>query len=475
MTTDVILRAEDVHRSFGGVRAVDVDRFEVERGSIVALIGPNGAGKTTFFNVLTGFERADGGTWTFEGHELAGKPAYTIARAGMVRTFQSARVFPRLSVTDNVRLGAQHQRGEQLVALGAAVDLAGARTTSSRERAVELVEWVGLGAKAADLAGTLSGGQRKLLDLARAVMASPTLLMLDEPMAGVNPALRQALLDKIGELPGEGITVLFVEHDMDVVSAVSDRVVCMAEGAIIASGTAGEVAADPPGRRRLPGRLERATCATTSRGRPRRARRRRDDRPGRGRARGRRDRGGHGGRRGPLGAAPSARRRGGPDVSDTAPSDAPPSGNLVEIHELVAGYVPGVDILRGTSLHVGEAEMVGIIGPNGAGKSTLIKAVFGLVPIRSGTVTLAGDGHHRHRRARAGAPRRRVRAAGAQRVRHAERRGEPAHGGVPPRRSVRRRAATRSTTCSPCCATVAVSGPSRSPAVSARCSPWAGR
>lgn len=244
MTTDVILRAEDVHRSFGGVRAVDVDRFEVERGSIVALIGPNGAGKTTFFNVLTGFERADGGRWTFEGHELAGRPAYAIARTGMVRTFQSARVFPRLTVTDNVRLGAQDQRGERLRTSVLPWTWRG-QDDELGDRARELVQWVGLGAKVDDLAGTLSGGQRKLLDLARAVMASPTLLMLDEPMAGVNPALRQALLDKIGELPGEGITVLFVEHDMDVVSAVSDRVVCMAEGAIIASGTAGEVAADP--------------------------------------------------------------------------------------------------------------------------------------------------------------------------------------------------------------------------------------
>ncbi len=244
MTTDVILRASDVHRSFGGVRAVDVEAFEVERGSIVALIGPNGAGKTTFFNLLTGFERADGGSWHFEGHDLAGKPAYAIARTGMVRTFQSARVFPRLTVTDNVRLGAQRQRGEQL---GRSIFPWAWRAQDEElaTRALELVEWVGLGAKATDLAGTLSGGQRKLLDLARAVMAAPTLLMLDEPMAGVNPALRQALLDKIGELPGEGITVLFVEHDMDVVSAISDRVVCMAEGTIIASGSPGEVAADP--------------------------------------------------------------------------------------------------------------------------------------------------------------------------------------------------------------------------------------
>lgn len=242
-TAEPILVARDVHRSFGGIRAVSVDHLEVETGSIVALIGPNGAGKTTFFNVLTGFEKADGGSWFFEGHDLSGKPAYRIARAGMVRTFQSARVFPKLTVLDNVRLGAQDQRGERFTgALLRWLWLPQERELA--ERAGELVEWVGLGAKRDDLAGTLSGGQRKLLELARGVMAAPRLLMLDEPMAGVNPALRQALLNKIAELPGEGITVLFVEHDMDVVSAIADRVVCMAEGEIIASGTAGEVAAN---------------------------------------------------------------------------------------------------------------------------------------------------------------------------------------------------------------------------------------
>jgi neutral amino acid transport system ATP-binding protein len=238
-----ILTVRGVHRSFGGVVAVSVDELHVDAGSIVALIGPNGAGKTTFFNVLTGFERADGGSWSFEGRDLSGKPAYAIARAGMVRTFQTARVFPRLSVLDNVRLGATEQQGERLsrallrkVWKGQERDLG--------ERAAELVEWVGLGAKRDDLAGTLSGGQRKLLELARAVMARPRLLMLDEPMAGVNPALRQSLLDRIRELSADGITVLFVEHDMDVVSSIAQLVVCMAEGEIIASGTPGEVAAN---------------------------------------------------------------------------------------------------------------------------------------------------------------------------------------------------------------------------------------
>ncbi|HNB94351.1 MAG TPA: ABC transporter ATP-binding protein [Microthrixaceae bacterium] len=239
-----ILIADGVHRSFGGVRAVDVEHMEVERGSVVALIGPNGAGKTTFFNVLTGFERADGGTWRFEGHDVSGQAAYAAARVGMVRTFQTARVFPRLSVLDNIRLASKDQKGEHL--RSALFPWVWRRQEAALgERAAELGRWVGLGDKLEDRAGTLSGGQRKLLELARGVMAAPRLLMLDEPMAGVNPALRQLLLDKIRELPGEGITVLFVEHDMDVVSAISDVVVCMAEGRIIASGTAGQVASDP--------------------------------------------------------------------------------------------------------------------------------------------------------------------------------------------------------------------------------------
>jgi neutral amino acid transport system ATP-binding protein len=237
-----ILSVRGVHRSFGGVVAVSVDEFHVDHGSIVALIGPNGAGKTTFFNVLTGFERADGGSWHFEGEDLSGNHAYAIARAGMVRTFQTARVFPRLSVLDNVRLGATKQQGERLTRSLLRWSWR-QQEKDLGDRAAEIVEWVGLGEKKDDLAGTLSGGQRKLLELARAVMAKPSLLMLDEPMAGVNPALRQSLLDRIRELADDGITVLFVEHDMDVVSSIAERVVCMAEGEIIASGTPGEVAA----------------------------------------------------------------------------------------------------------------------------------------------------------------------------------------------------------------------------------------
>ena len=239
-----ILIADGVHRSFGGVRAVDVEHMEVERGSVVALIGPNGAGKTTFFNVLTGFERADGGTWRFEGHDVSGQAAYAAARVGMVRTFQTARVFPRLSVLDNIRLAAKDQKGEHL--RSALLPWVWRRQEAELgERAAELGRWVGLGDKLEDRAGTLSGGQRKLLELARGVMAAPRLLMLDEPMAGVNPALRQLLLDKIRELPGEGITVLFVEHDMDMVRDISDWVIVMGQGQVIAEGPPDTVMSDP--------------------------------------------------------------------------------------------------------------------------------------------------------------------------------------------------------------------------------------
>ena len=243
MSAEPILVADDVRRAFGGLVAVDVEHFEVPAGEIVALIGPNGAGKTTFFNLLTGFERADSGTWSFEGSNLSGKPAYRIARAGMVRTFQIPRALARLTVLDNVKLAAPRQRGERFFpALARPAWRAQDRDVEVRAR--EMLDWVGLGAMCDEYGGTLSGGQRKLLELARALMADPRLVMLDEPTAGVNPALTEQLLDRITGLRGRGLTVLFVEHDMDVVASISNRVVCMAQGAVIADGTPSEVVRD---------------------------------------------------------------------------------------------------------------------------------------------------------------------------------------------------------------------------------------
>ena len=244
MTDDRLLVAENVRRSFGGLNAVDVERFEVDRGGIVGMIGPNGAGKTTFFNVLTGFETADAGEWSFDGVTLTGMPAYRIARAGIVRTFQIPKALARMTVLDNVKLAAPDQRGERFF-LSLARPAWRAQEREIEERANELLEWVGLGAKRSDYAGTLSGGQRKLLELGRALMADPKMVMLDEPTAGVAPALKAQLLDRVTALRERGLTVVFVEHDMDVVRTISDRVVCMALGSIIADGTPAEVVSDP--------------------------------------------------------------------------------------------------------------------------------------------------------------------------------------------------------------------------------------
>jgi neutral amino acid transport system ATP-binding protein len=242
--TEPILVAEHVRRSFGGICAADVEHLDVPEGRIVALIGPNGAGKTTLFNVLTGFEHADSGRWTFEGQEIMGHQPYQIAREGMVRTFQLPRALARMTVLDNMKLAAARQRGERfLAALVRPIWRAQERHVEAR--ALELLEWLGLAPLRNDYGGTLSGGQRKLLELGRAVMAEPGLLMLDEPTSGVNPALTDTLLDRIGALREQGVTVLFVEHDMDVVTRISDGVVCMAQGRVIAEGTPAEVVTDP--------------------------------------------------------------------------------------------------------------------------------------------------------------------------------------------------------------------------------------
>lgn len=240
---DPILVANNVLRRFGGLTAVDVDHVEIQRGAITALIGPNGAGKTTFFNLLTGFDTPDEGSWMFNGRELAGLPAYRVARLGMVRTFQLTKALSRMKVIENMRLGQTGQTGEKL--WSALLPF----TWRAQERAVtaradEILKRFNLDAKREDFAGSLSGGQRKLLEMARALMSEPEMVMLDEPMAGVNPALTQSLLQHIKDLREQGMTVLFVEHDMDMVRDISDWVIVMAQGKVIAEGPPDDVMRD---------------------------------------------------------------------------------------------------------------------------------------------------------------------------------------------------------------------------------------
>jgi ABC-type branched-chain amino acid transport systems, ATPase component len=232
---DPVLVVEGVERRFGGLVAVLVEHLEIQRSSITALIGPNGAGKTTLFNVLTGFDRADAGRWCFDGTDLQGWPAYRIARRGMVRTFQLTKALAGMTVLDNMLLGATGQTGERLGNAPLRFRWR-AQERQVGERAAALLDDFGLADKRDDLAGTMSGGQRKLLEMARALMVDPQLVMLDEPMAGVNPALVESLLEHVRRVREAGRTVVFVEHDMDVVMSISDWVVCLAEGSVIAEG-----------------------------------------------------------------------------------------------------------------------------------------------------------------------------------------------------------------------------------------------
>ncbi len=250
---DPILVVDNIVRRFGGMTAVDVQHLEVERGTITALIGPNGAGKTTFFNLITGFDRPTsakrliGGVpsdqaarWAFDGRTLGNTAASKVARSGMVRTFQLTKALSRMTVMDNMLLGARAQPGENM-AVALIPPLWRAREREISAKAEDLLERFKLIEKREDLAGSLSGGQKKLLEMARALMSDPKMIMLDEPMAGVNPALTQSLLGHIRALRDDGTTVLFVEHDMHMVRHISDWVVVMAQGTIVAEGPAADV------------------------------------------------------------------------------------------------------------------------------------------------------------------------------------------------------------------------------------------
>jgi neutral amino acid transport system ATP-binding protein len=241
----VLLEIDEIVKRFGGIRALDGTTLSVREGSITALIGPNGAGKTTLFNVVTGFYRGDRGFVMFDGEQVFGKPPYELARRGMVRTFQITKALAAMPVIDNLMLAAANQPGELFRNVLFRPRAVRAREKEVRAQAQELLELFQLTKLADAYAGTLSGGQRKLLELARALMTEPKLLLLDEPMAGINPTLGARLLDHMQRLRRDrGVTFLFIEHDMEVVMHHSDRVVVMAEGRVIAEGEPDEVRKD---------------------------------------------------------------------------------------------------------------------------------------------------------------------------------------------------------------------------------------
>ncbi len=243
---DPILRAENLRKRFGGIVAVDGASFEVERGSITGLIGPNGAGKSTTFNLITGVYRPDGGSVVFDGGDVTGHSPERIANQGLVRTFQIARELPEMTVLENMMLGPQNQLGESIwrsvtpVVRNEVIQ----EEKQLRERAWETLELFEIDHLAEEYASSLSGGQRKLLELARALLTDPDMLLLDEPMAGVNPSLEKKLLERIHDLQDEGYSFLLVEHDMDVIMNHCERVIVMHQGELLAEGLPAEIQGD---------------------------------------------------------------------------------------------------------------------------------------------------------------------------------------------------------------------------------------
>jgi neutral amino acid transport system ATP-binding protein len=232
------LRVQGLEKHFGGITAVDGVSFEVEEGSLTGLIGPNGAGKSTTFNCITGVHEADGGKVLFNGEDITGLKPYKIANRGLVRTFQIARELEEMTVLENLMLAPREQAGEGLlhaVTPGLRDDVV-SQETELREEVWETLEFFEIDHLAEEFAGNLSGGQRKLLELARALMVDPDMLLLDEPFAGVNPSLEEKLLDRIHALREQGYTFLLVEHDMDLIMKNCERVIVMHQGKLLAEG-----------------------------------------------------------------------------------------------------------------------------------------------------------------------------------------------------------------------------------------------
>ena len=240
-----LLQAQGLCKSFGGIKAVAQANITVPAGSITGLIGPNGAGKTTFFNLLSNFINPDQGKVVFNGQEVQKLPSYRITQLGMVRTFQVAKALSRLSVLENVMLGAQKQTGEQFWQVWLQSRSVTKEQRQLTDKALSILNDIGLGAKVHDYAGGLSGGQRKLLEMGRALMSDPKLILLDEPAAGVNPRLIDDICGHIQTWRQQGLSFLIIEHNMDVIMSLCDRVWVLAEGQNLVDGLPMEVQQNP--------------------------------------------------------------------------------------------------------------------------------------------------------------------------------------------------------------------------------------
>ncbi|PZO78074.1 MAG: ABC transporter ATP-binding protein [Mesorhizobium amorphae] len=240
-----LISAENVSRHFGGLRAVDGMSLRLPRGGMVGLIGPNGAGKTTLFNLLAGALKPSGGTIRIAGRDVSHESPEMRIRRGVGRTFQIPRPFNEMTVLENVLVGAQNQSGERVWNNFIAPARVWSEERAALNRARELIDFVSLSHLVDQPARVLSGGQRKLLELARVLMAEPDAILLDEPAAGVNPSLLELIIDRVQTLNKEGRTVLLIEHNMDMVSRLCSHVVVMASGRLLAEGSPQAVVRDP--------------------------------------------------------------------------------------------------------------------------------------------------------------------------------------------------------------------------------------
>ena len=354
-----LIEVDGVVKAYGGIRALDGCSLEVREGEINGLIGPNGSGKTTLFNVITGYEQIQHGRVSFKGAEITNSTPDRVFDLGIGRTFQLTRIFPRLTVVENILVATQREEGW----LRSVTRLAGSH--SERTRALELLDFVGIRRLANEPAGNLSYGQRKLLELASLLVADPDILLLDEPAGGVNPTLINQLADRIKDLNAAGKTILVVEHNMEFVMGICSYITVLSQGTTLMAGSPSEVRSSPAvleaylGADEQEAELDAAPGTDSDRG----------------------------SRAGSI--AVVAEPQHGEAPAPSAPS-APAAEALLTLHGVCAGY-GAADILKQVTLEVPVGGITCVVGPNGAGKSTVMNTISGLLHPREGEIRFRGE------------------------------------------------------------------------------------
>ena len=239
-----LISVNNLKKSFGGLKAVDVQELSFKEGELTSIIGPNGAGKTTFFDLISGFQNADSGSIFLKNKDISNSQPYKIARMGMVRTFQLTKVFDRMTVMENLLFSGSNIKNDSFLRSFIKLNSQKSYESNLREKANEIMNDLNIGHMANSYARELSGGQKKLLELARSIINEPEILLLDEPLAGVNPKLAEDILSLIKKLSDSGITIIMVEHNIEAVMKISERIVVLAEGSPISDGIPNEIRTD---------------------------------------------------------------------------------------------------------------------------------------------------------------------------------------------------------------------------------------